>query len=103
MIVQPRGAHWISRSQVHRYSLQILSTAGSGLTRSGQLFARRLARRRCTRTGIDPVTGGMGARRGAAVDQLYNRRGKAAFCLPGRTRFGIGVTTPTIRTRRPTK
>lgn len=83
--------------QVHALSLRILAEVGVRVdsARARRLFARAAGRgavdERRVRLPADLVGWALGA--AAPAVEVYDRRGRPAFRLPGRTRFGIGVTT----------
>lgn len=98
-VVQPRVdvlSHE-QMEQIHEYSLRILSTCGVRLDseRARELFVKAAGKASVdgdrVRISGDLVDWALGA--APTMVEVYNRRGTPAFQLPGRARFGIGVTS----------
>jgi trimethylamine--corrinoid protein Co-methyltransferase len=82
--------------QIHRYSLQILSSVG---VRVDSEPARRLFAKAIGPAAIDeahvripPELVEWALDTAPSAVDIYDRTGRVAFCLPGPARFGIGVT-----------
>jgi trimethylamine--corrinoid protein Co-methyltransferase len=84
------------KQRIHEYSLRILSSAGVRLDsgRARQLFAGVTGRVAFggDRVHLPRELVDWALQAAPETVEVYSRRGKPAFRLPGETRFGIGVT-----------
>jgi trimethylamine--corrinoid protein Co-methyltransferase len=84
------------KAQIHRYSVDVLSTVGVRVDsdRARQLFIKAFGRSVYDgdRIRIPEEAVGWALAKAPGMVEVYDRRGNQAFRLPDQARFGVGVT-----------